>query len=124
MVIKLFDNLNNEFGSIQVVPTYVKYNLKYDYEKQGFFGYFELIKGQQDMITILKLLKHSTNQDFSHFTVSNEDGTDLYSISMLFQKNEIINMDNGELYIKMDIEINSENMDTYIEFLNSHNITI
>ena len=124
MVIKLYDNTNTEFGSIQAEPAYIKYNLKYDEEKQSFFGYFELLKSEQDMITNLKLLQHSTNQNFSHFTVSNEDGTELYSISMLFQKNEIINMDNGELYIKMDIEISNENMDTYIQFLNSNNITI
>lgn len=71
MVIKLYDNTNTEFWNMQVVPNYVKYYLKYDQEKQSFFGYFELLKGQQEMITTLKLLQHSANQDFSHFNVPN-----------------------------------------------------
>lgn len=76
------------------------------------------------MPTIFKIIQHSTNQNFSHFLVLNDDETIVYGVSMLFQKNQVINMDNGNLYIRIDIEINNENMDTYIQFLNSHNITI
>ena len=42
MLIKLYDNLNNEFVSLSTAPNYVKYYLKYDQEKQSFLGYFEL----------------------------------------------------------------------------------
>lgn len=122
MIIKAYDSQNEEVAVVQQQPAYVKHNLQYSDEQKEFNGIFEIVKGEQEMQSIIKILKYSVDQNLSHFIVENEEGTKLYAVSMLFAKNPTINMNEGNLYIKMDISINVEKMDQYTQFLEKHNL--
>ena len=122
MIIKGYDSQNKEIQIVQQQPQYVKHNLKYNNDSNEFLGTFEIVKGESDMMSIIKILKYSVDKNLSHFIVENEDGTKLFAVSMLFQKDSIVNMNEGNLYIKLDIVINSEKMDQYTKFLQTHDL--
>jgi hypothetical protein len=74
------------------------------------------------MVDFMKILKFSADENLSHFIIENEEGNQLYGVSMLFTKNPTINMNEGFFYMKMNIEINQNNMDQYTQFLEKHNL--
>jgi hypothetical protein len=74
------------------------------------------------MVDFMKILKFSADENLSHFIIENEEGNQLYGVSMLFAKNPTINMNEGFFYMKMNIEINQNNMDQYTQFLEKHNL--
>lgn len=122
MIVKAFGQLNEEVASAQQEPSYVKYNLQYDQESKNFIGSFEIVRAQINMVDFMKILKFSADENLSHFIIENEEGNQLYGVSMLFAKNPTINMNEGFFYMKMNIEINQNNMDQYTQFLEKHNL--
>lgn len=80
------------------------------------------MRGEANMLSLLKVLKYSVQKNLSHLIVENEDGTQLYGVSMLFAEAQTINIHEGHLYFRMGIIITPENMEEYAQFLEAHGL--
>lgn len=120
MVIRVYDVNNKEVAAVQQDSSNVSYVTNVNDEDLSISGYFFISNAEIDAKSYLKLLQSITNKRIAYFKLTDEmTGQSVY-ISGLFLKNIQISYSNGMLQFRSNIEINQENMNQYIEFLEAH----
>ncbi len=120
MVIKVYDVNNKEVAAVQQDSSNVSYVTNVNDEDLSISGYFFVSNAEIDAKSYLKLLQSITNNTIAYFKLTDEMTSQSVYISGLFLKNIQISYSNGMLQFRSNIEINQENMNQYIEFLEAH----
>ena len=120
MIIKIYDINNKEIFMFQQDNSNVIYITNVNTEKSDITGNFSISNIKIDSKTYLKFLQLFTNKTISYFKLIDETSGQPVYISMLFLKNVMISYSMGMLHFRSDIEINQQNMNQYIDFLETH----